>query len=147
VEVLESIRDGLAADATLVGWCQSEFGAAPTVQVDFDDQAEIEYFPLVALLNISQDQAVTAPRGVWTLNGACFVHNSGRTVAAAGAARTITYPGRIQAEGLREQVLAALYRLRLGKLAHQGEVMSHTFHPRYVSLFTLTLEVVRTVSL
>ena len=147
VELLEALRDSLAADDTLVDWCVANVGVKPTIQIDFDDQQEIESFPLISFVQISHDQAVTGPRDRWTVNGSVFVRNTAKVETTSNGCTLVTYSGRLDAEGLREQVLAAIYRAKVGNVTVKGEVMSHTYHPRYVSPFVIEIERPRTVNI
>ena len=141
-ELLTTIRDALAGDAALVAWCQTTFSATPVIQIDFDDQQDIEEFPLIALVQIGQEDGLMSPRKIWTINGTVFVRNTARAAATVNGCKTLTYTGRLEAEGLREQTVAALYRARIGKITVQGDAMSHTFHPKYVSPFIFTIETI-----
>ena len=143
-ELLTTLRDALAADDTLKAWCVATFSATPVFQIDFDDQQEVEDFPLVAFIQISQDDGIINPRQVWTVNGSVFVKNTARTKATVNGCTTYTYDGRLECESLREQVIEAVYRARIGKVLVASEAMSHSFHPRYVSPFILTIEAIKT---
>ena len=144
-ELLTTLRDALAADDTLKSWCTSNIGSAPAIQIDFDDQLDIEDYPLIAFIQISHDDGIVSPRNIWTLNGSVFVKNSDRTETTTNGCKTITYDGRLDCEGLREQTIAAIYRAKVGKVTVQSEAMSHTFHPRYVSPFILTIDRINSI--
>ncbi len=143
-ELLTTLRDNLAGDDILKAWCVSNL-SAPTIQIDFDDQQEVEDFPLIAFVQISQDDGIVTARQVWTVNGSVFVKNVNRTKAIVNGCTTYTYDGRLECEGLREQVVAAIYRAKIGKVHVTSEAMSHSFHPRYVSPFILTIETIKTI--
>jgi len=143
-ELLTTLRDSLAADNTLVNWCVANLKARPTIQIDFDDQQEVENFPLVAFIQVSQDDGILAPRQKWTVNGSVFVKNSNRTKTTTNGCTLITHDGRLECESLREQVVLAIYRAKIGKVKMLGEVMSQTFHPRYISPFVIEFETTQT---
>jgi len=139
-EILTTLRDALAADDVFVAWCQDNIGSAPAIQIDFDDQQEIDDFPMVAFIQISQDDGLLGARQQWTVTGSVFVKNNGRTQTTSNGCKLITYDGRLECEGLREAAIAAIYRAKIGKIVIKGESMSHTYHPRYISPFIIQIE-------
>ncbi len=150
--LLETVRDALAADVTLLAWCRDQLGAAPTIQLDFDEEQELDTdcYPFVGILTVQHDGDIQQRRNKFTLRMLAAVRKSDlngetRTVDLGGSSATVrvrTYTGRLQAEALREQVIAALYRARLGKVSIGSDDMSHTYHPRFYSPFTVTVETI-----
>lgn len=145
-EILIALRDGLAADATLKAWCETELGAAPTIQLGFDDEGEVDAFPMIAVTRPLQTDGVISPRQAWSFAVLCLAKNPDRTTATTAGCKTITYDGLLEVEGLREQAVAALFRLKLGQLKIRPQEIDHTYHPRYVAAFILDLEKVKNFS-
>ena len=148
--MLEKIQGVLAADAGFVGWCMAELGAAPTIQIDFDEEQELEAdcYPFIGVLAISHQGDIHRRDNVFTVRMIAAVKQAEltketRSVMVDGTEVSVnirTYPGRLRAEALRERAILALYEGRLGKVTIGSEDMSHTYHPKFYSPFTLTIE-------
>lgn len=149
-EMLTAVRNALAADVELVSWCVEKFGQPPTIQIDFDEEASIDAdsYPFIGILAVAHHTAINAPEQGWTIPMLAAVRKPGVTVSSAsldiGADEAVsvplrTYEGRGLAETLREKALAALFRGRIGKITVAGDDMSHTYHPRFFSPFTINV--------
>lgn len=148
-ELLERLQQILATDAELLTWCQQHLGALPTVQIDYDEEQELEAdcYPFLGILAVKHQGGINSPQQQWTVPMVAVVRRSELTAAIVTTeidgqsveVRTRTFTGRLQAEGLREQAIAALYRGRLGKVQLDSENLSHTYHPKFLSPFTVTI--------
>ena len=144
-EIQEKIRDTLAADVEFVNWCLETIGKAPTIQIDFDERAETPdaLFPIVGILTVTHDGTIQQRNNLWQVYMSAGVLNEELITATAGSgATTRTYAGRLQAEGLREQATAALYRAvpGFGKVSISSKELRNTFHPRFYSPFIVSIE-------
>lgn len=150
--LLEKIRDALAADTELIAWCSANLASTPTIQLDFDEEQELEAdcYPFVGVLTVQHDSDIHQRRATFTMRMLVAVRNSAlnseiASVDIAGAPTSVkvrTYPGRLQAESLREQVINALYRGQLGKVSIVSDDMSHTYIPKFYSPLTVTIETI-----
>ncbi|MCK9172005.1 MAG: hypothetical protein RBR03_09095 [Desulfuromonas thiophila] len=147
---LEAVRDCLATDATFIGWCTANLGRAPLIQVDYDEETELELedYPFIGIISVQHSGDITQRRTSFNMRLLAAVRSANRVSASHNVTtengqvtvRTATYSGRLAAEDLREQAIAALYRGRLGKISIGSDDMSHTYHPKFYSPFTVTLE-------
>lgn len=150
-QLLESVQQALAGDAEFIAWCISHCGAPPTVQIDFDEQQELpeNCYPFIGIVTVTHDNRIHQRTNAWTLRLVAavrrgeLVQQSRAVQMADGAAydvKTRTYPGRLLVESLREQAVLSLFQARLGKITQGSDDMSHTYHPKFYSPFTLTIE-------
>lgn len=148
--LLAALRNALAADVDLVSWCVEHFGRPPTIQIDFDEEDSIDAdsYPFIGMLAVAHHTAINAAEQAWTIPMIAAVHKTGVTISTAtldiGASEAVsvplrTYEGRALAETLREKALAAIFRGRIGKITVSGDDMSHTYHPRFFSPFTINV--------
>lgn len=150
--MLEKIRDALAADAEFIGYCVAELGSAPTIQLDFDEGQELEAdnYPFVGIISVQHSADIRQQRHSFTLmmlaaTRRADLNSTTQSVETSGGSvqvKTRTYTGRLEAETLREQAIACLYRSQLGKVTINSEEMSHTYHPKFYSPFSVTIEAV-----
>lgn len=149
-EMLEKVRDVVAQDADFVRFCRDQLGALPTVQIDFDEEQElgVECYPFIGILSVKHNQDIRRKDNSFTLRILAAVRQPELLEEAVSVdlggesveVKTRTYPGRLQAEALREQAMLALYRGKLGKVDTGSDDMSHTYHPKFYSPFTVTIE-------
>ena len=155
-ELLEHIQLILATDVAFLTWCRDTLGAMPTVQIDFDEEKELEVdcYPFVGILAVQHDGAITKPEQSWAVSMLVAVRRAELTATTVHTSigddivqvRTRTYTGRLQAETLREQTIAALYRGRLGKVAVDSNHLEHSYHPKFLSPFTVTITQQRSIN-
>lgn len=141
-ELLVSIRNALATDATLATWCTANLAAQPTIFLGIDDvkpPAEDDY-PIVAVVGIEQSRGESERELEWSVMLGIGVVNE--EIVSSGSMRTRS--GWLQAESLREQVENALYRARIASAVSAGDASSECFHPLYVSYSTVTFTVLKT---
>jgi hypothetical protein len=150
-ELLEKVQQVLAEDLDLIAWCLANCEAPPTVQIDFDEQQELPdtCYPFIGILSVTHDNRIHQRSNIWTLrlvaavrNGELEQHTTALELPDGESyqVKTRTYPGRLLAEGLREQAVISLYKGRLGKVTQGSDDMSHTYHPKFYSPFTITIE-------
>ena len=145
-EMLQKIQTSLATNDDFISWCVAELGAAPTIQIDFDDDQELpsDCYPFIGLLAITHDSRIQQRENQFTVRCLAAVKNSElekTTTETVGQSVNLrTFPGRLQAESLREQAISTLYRAQLGKVSVGSDDMSNTYHPKFYSPFTLTIE-------
>jgi hypothetical protein len=149
-EVLQAIQQALATDIEFLTWCRATLGAMPTVQIDFDEEKELEAdcYPFIGILAVAHDGAINSPQQSWSVTMLAAVRRAELTAATVSTdlgdddvvlVRTRTHPGRLQAETLREQAIAALYRGKLGKVAINSDKLDHSYHPKFYSPFIATI--------
>ena len=148
--MLQKIQNALASDVEFIAWCVATLGAAPTIQIDFDEEQELDVscYPFVGILSVKHDGRIQQRENVYVVKIVAATRDSALTESAVTVAlesgdvsvKTRTYPGRLQAEALREQAIFALYRGQLGKVDIGSDDMSHTYHPKFYSPFTITIE-------
>jgi hypothetical protein len=149
-ELLQKIQAALTADLDLLRYCRDEIGRLPTVQIDFDEEQELDVscYPFIGILTVKPDTDIRNQTPITTLGMLAAVRNSAVVVDSVAieldgelvAVPRRTYPGRLQAETLREKALLALFRAKLGKIVVSGDALSHTYHPKFYSPFTVTIE-------
>jgi hypothetical protein len=150
-QMLEKVQHALSTDTDLIRWCLENCDAPPTIQIDFDEQQELPdtCYPFVGILAVSHDNRIHQRSNIWTLRLVASVRHgelSQQTITVAlpddesYSVKKRTYPGRLLAEGLREQAVVSLFKAQLGKLTQGSDDMSHTYHPKFYSPFTITIE-------
>lgn len=149
-EMLEKVRDVVAQDVDFVRFCRDQLGTLPTVQIDFDEEQElgVECYPFVGIMAVKHSGAIQQKENIFTLRLLAAVRQPDLIAASVAVdlggeivqVKTRTYPGRLKAEALREQAILALYRGKLGKVDTNSDDMSHTYHPKFYSPFTVTIE-------
>lgn len=152
-ELLEKVRDVLATDENLLRYCRDDIGVMPTIQIDFDEEQELDVdcYPFIGVLSVTHDGNIKQRRDTFTLRLMVATRKGDLTATTAdvdldGATVTVkkrAYPGRLQAETLREKAIEALYRGQIGKVTVGSDDMSHTYHPKFYSPFTVTIETLR----
>ena len=148
--MLQKIQLALATDSEFIAWCVASLGQAPTIQIDFDEDAELDVdcYPAVIILAIKNDGNIRQQENVFTVKMMSAARKTDLTAANVAVTtdagtvnvKTRTYTGRLHAEALREQASLAIYRARLGKVEISSEQLSHTYHPKFYSPFTVTIE-------
>jgi len=141
-EVLEAIRDAIAADSTLDAWCQAEIGKSPTVHLGIDEAnppPESDY-PIVVIVGSDHLRSETEKEIAWPVYLGVGVVNG--TVLTDG--RKKTYEGLLQAEAMREQVENALYRSRIAGLDSAGNSSQDSEYPIFVSFSVVTVREIKT---
>lgn len=151
-DMLQTVQSRLAADPTLIRWCVDTLGQPPVIQLDFDESVRLddptsgpgaELFPLICLMAVTHSSGIQQRSNRWGLSLLCAVRDSRqqRTVVrdSGHSVTTISYPGRLHAEGLREQVALAIYRIGLGKVDISSEAPGHSYHPNFFAPMTVTI--------
>lgn len=142
-QLLTTLQAALAADQILVDWCVANVGNQPTIQIDYDEdrQLESDLYPLVSLANIVGAGRIADPRKEWQLSILVAVRNAvvQDEVHGTTGARVRTYAGRLLAEGLRDQVVEALYRAKIGRVAVKDDAGSRTYVPLFYTVFQATI--------
>lgn len=149
-EMLQKIQLSLATDPELVGYCVDALGSVPTIQIDFDEEQELDLdcYPFIGLLAPGHTGDIHRRENRFDLHVIVAVRKSdistqGHSVPLTDRtvqSKTRTYTGRLQAEDLREQTIAALYRGRLGKISVDSKPFEHTHYPKFYSPFTVIIE-------
>ena len=148
--MLLKIQSALAADADFIGWCVNELGRAPTIQIDFDEDQELDVdcYPAIVILAIKNSGDIRQLDNLFTVKMWSAVRKGDATeesqsVSVNGTDVTVklrTYKGRLQAEALREHAMLSLYRAKLGKVEIDSDYLTKTYHPKFYSPFTVTIE-------
>jgi hypothetical protein len=139
-ELLEYIRDVLAADAAIAAWCQTNFSKKPTIYTGIDENKpppESEY-PVIAVVEIKQLYGETHNKKSWDIIIGCGVVQE--EIVVDEIAKTKTFSGFIQAEQLRNLVQEALAKANFAKISYRGESGQISGYPMFVSYTIPTIE-------
>ncbi len=147
-QLLITIQAILAADQVLVDWCLTNIGQVPTIQIDYDEDRQLddESYPLVSLATIAGAGRIADPLRNWQLGILVAVRDISVQVETDGTtgAKLRTYTGRLLVEGLRDQVVEALYRSRIGRVSVKDEAGSRTYVPRFYAVLQATISNITT---
>ena len=147
-QLLTFIQSYLAGDQVLVDWCLANIGQVPTIQIDYDEDRQLddESYPLISLVTIAGTGRIADPLRNWQLGILVAVRDAAvsSSIDAVTGARLRTYPGRLLVEGLRDQVVEALYRSKIGRVSVKDEAGSRTYVPRFYAVFQATISNITT---
>ena len=147
-QLLIFIQSYLAGDQVLVDWCLDNIGQLPTIQVDYDEDRQLddESYPLISLATIAGSGRIADPLRNWQMGILVAVRDAAvsSSIDAVTGARLRTYPGRLLVEGLRDQVVEALYRSKIGRVSVKDEAGSRTYVPRFYAVFQATISNITT---
>lgn len=138
-QMIESVRDILAADTDVNAWCQANFGRGLTVYVGIDEAqpAPPEDYPLAALVDLRARAGNAANRRTWELLLGLGV--IAETVSVTGNVHT--YTGLLQAEELRDLAENALLKgLALPGVSARGVSARINMFPTFVSYTLVSIE-------
>lgn len=142
-QLLTTLQTALAADQVLVDWCVANIGKQPTIQIDYDEdrQLDSDIYPLISLATIAGTGRIADPRKEWQLSILVAVRNAAvlDEIHGTTGARLRTYSGRLLAEGLRDQVVEALYRAKIGRVEVKDETGSRTYVPLFYAVFQASI--------
>jgi len=147
-QLLTVIQSHLAGDQVLVDWCLANIDQVPTIQIDYDEDRQLddESYPLISLVTIAGTGRIADPLRNWQLGILVAVRDAAvsSSIDAVTGARLRTYPGRLLVEGLRDQVVEALYRSKIGRVSVKDEAGSRTYVPRFYAVFQATISNITT---
>ena len=147
-QLLIFIQSYLAGDQVLVDWCLDNIGQLPTIQVDYDEDRQLddESYPLISLATIAGSGRIADPLRNWQMGILVAVRDAAvsSSIDAVTGARLRTYPGRLLVEGLRDQVVEALYRSKIGRVSVKDEAGSRTYVPRFYAVLQATISNITT---
>jgi len=143
VQIMETIRNALAADSALLAWSQAQFGKLPTIYLGIDERKPppADEFPIVSLTGITFLQGEGAREIVGQIDLGVGVLQE--EIISSGQMRT--FKGLLQAEELRALAEDTLYRLKLpGALDSRAETAAVSAYPLFISYSILTLSSLKT---
>lgn len=141
-DLLDAIRDALAADQALIAWCRQQFSKDPGIWLGMDENnpPKADQYPLIAVIGLTQARGDDKRELVWEITlGVALIQEE---IVETGITRTFT--GMLQAETLRELAEDALYRARLIGTESDGESATLSHYPLFLSLSTLTFKTLKT---
>lgn len=138
-QMIETVRDILAADKDVLAWCQANFARDLTVYVGIDEAqpAPPEDYPLAAVIDLRARAGNTANRRAWDLLLGLGVVQE--TITVNGNIHT--YDGFLQAEELRDLAENALLKgLSRPRVSAGGWSARINMFPTFVSYTLISTE-------
>lgn len=140
-EILEKLRDGLANDASLKSYCQTEYGKDQTVFLGLDKRNPPKEHdtPVIIIAYVEKTEIIGNRKKYRILIGYSITKI---TIIISG--NKTTYEGFPLVEELREKSETVLLSLRksLGKIDLESAVVENSIFPQFTASTFVNIEII-----